>query len=56
MNGVLGHDSALYGYTGPGTTWANEMNPRPKEMMICVVIMITVYSSIAHSWASVAQW
>ena len=20
--GVLGHDSALYGYTGPGTTWA----------------------------------
>ena len=26
MNGVLGHDSALSGYTGPGTTWANEMN------------------------------
>ena len=26
MNGVLGHDSALKGYTGPGTTWANEMN------------------------------
>ena len=24
MNGVLGHDSALY--TRPGTTWANEMN------------------------------
>ena len=26
MNGVLGHDSALLGYTGPQTTWANEMN------------------------------
>ena len=26
MIGVLGHDSALKGYTGPGTTWANEMN------------------------------
>ena len=25
MNGVLDHDSALKGYTGPGTTWANEM-------------------------------
>ena len=23
-NGVLGHDSALYGYTGPGKTWDNE--------------------------------
>ena len=22
----LGHDSALSGYTGPGTKWANEMN------------------------------
>ena len=26
MNGVLGHDCALYGYTGPGTTCTNEMN------------------------------
>ena len=26
MNGVLGHDSALQGYTGPGTTCANEVN------------------------------
>ena len=26
MNSVLGHNSALYGYTGPGTTLANEMN------------------------------
>ena len=25
MNGVLGHDSALKGYTGPEKTWANEM-------------------------------
>ena len=25
MNGGLGHDSALQDYTGPGTTWANEM-------------------------------
>ena len=25
MNGVLGHDSALWGYTGPGTTWANAL-------------------------------
>ena len=24
--GVLSHDFALFGYTGPGTTWANEMN------------------------------
>ena len=22
MTGVLGQDSALYGYVGPGTTWA----------------------------------
>ena len=26
MIGVLDHDSALQGYTGPGTTWKNEMN------------------------------
>ena len=26
MNSVLDHDSALKGYTGPRTTWANEMN------------------------------
>ena len=26
MVGVLGHNSALKGYTGPGTTWADEMN------------------------------
>ena len=26
QNGVLGHDSALYGITGPGTTWVNKMN------------------------------
>ena len=26
MNGVLGHDSALQGYTGPGTAWSNGMN------------------------------
>ena len=26
MNSVLGHDSALYGYIGPGTIWDNEMN------------------------------
>ena len=25
MNGVLDHDSALYGYTGSQTTWANKM-------------------------------
>ena len=24
--GILGHESTLYGYTGHGTTWANEMN------------------------------
>ena len=26
MIGVLFHDSALQGYTWPGTTWADEMN------------------------------
>ena len=26
MTGVLDHDSAIQGYTQPGTTWANEMN------------------------------
>ena len=26
MIGVLGHDSALQGYTRPGTSWTNEMN------------------------------
>ena len=26
MNGALGHDTAVQGYLGPGTTWANEMN------------------------------
>ena len=25
MNGAVGHDSVLQGYTGPRTTWANEM-------------------------------
>ena len=25
MIGVLGHDSALSGYTGPGATWTNEI-------------------------------
>ena len=26
INGVLGHDSVWQGYTGPNTTWANEIN------------------------------
>ena len=26
MNGILRHDSAVQGYTGPGSTWTNEMN------------------------------
>ena len=26
MNAVLGHNSALQGYTGSETTWTNEMN------------------------------
>ena len=26
MFGAVGHDSALQGYSGPGTIWANEMN------------------------------
>ena len=26
MIGVLSHDSALKGCSGPGTTWTNEMN------------------------------
>ena len=26
MDGVLGSDSTLYGYTWPGTIWVNEMN------------------------------
>ena len=26
MNGVLGYESVMYGYTGTETTWANEMN------------------------------
>ena len=26
INGVLGHNSALFGYGVPGTIWANEMN------------------------------
>ena len=26
MLGVVGHDYALQDYTGPWTTWANEMN------------------------------
>ena len=26
MIGVLRHDSAMQGYTGPGTTWPNAMN------------------------------
>ena len=26
MIGAFGHDSTLYGCTGPGTKWADEMN------------------------------
>ena len=26
MNGASGYNSAVKGYTGPGITWANEMN------------------------------
>ena len=26
INGVLGNDPAQWGYTGPGTTYANEMD------------------------------
>ena len=26
LNGVLGHDSAPYGYIGPRRTWAVELN------------------------------
>ena len=35
----LGHDSAVLGYTGPGTTWADEMNicyePCPIDLLTC---------------------
>ena len=40
MNGVLDHDSAWLGYTGPGTTWANEMD--------CVVNRAPGVESIAQ--------
>ena len=26
MDGDFGHDSAVEGYNGPGTIWANEIN------------------------------
>ena len=26
MKGVLDHNTAVKGYTGPGTTWVNEMH------------------------------
>ena len=48
---LLGHISALYGYTGPGTTWDNEMHlsinhapgtctgsiTRPVDLQSCVL-------------------
>ena len=48
MIGVLSHDSALSRYTGPGTTWANEMNfvmtHAPGAGSINIVIKSTNYS------------
>ena len=26
VDGILGHNSVMEGYAGPGTVWANEMN------------------------------
>ena len=51
MTGILGHDSALQGYIGPGTTWANEMNfvmnHAPIDHSTCwpVVQRATTYSA-----------
>ena len=34
MNGVLGHDSALYGYTGSGTTWLMG------RILLCIIPLV----------------
>ena len=64
INSVLDHDAALLGYTGPGTTCANEMNlgimplvqDRPLDLMTsspvrynCTADATGGYKTIKHS-------
>ena len=48
MNGVLGYNSALRGYTGPGTTWANEMNFGYRPCPRCRINYWTCWSAVQH--------
>ena len=34
VNAVLGHDAALQGYTGPGTTWVYDINEQSKVISL----------------------
>ena len=48
MNGVLGHNATLSGYTGPGTSWTNKMNvemnhaPRAGSVGVSVLVCVCV--------------
>ena len=44
MIGVLVHDYALKGYTGPGTTWANEMKFCYKSCFCLFDVFDAIYS------------
>ena len=54
MNGVLGHNSALYGYTGPETTWANGMNflmkHAPGAGLLARPVDLLRYTSVVQYW------
>ena len=49
--GVLGHNSALQGYTGPGTTWANGiilLRVMLLTQVSCIIILCVLVSYIKH--------
>ena len=54
MNGGLGHDSALQGYTGPGTTLANEMNFGMNHASCAGLIATWICSPACYHYATSA--
>ena len=56
MNVVLAHDSALYGKTGPGTTWANEMNFIMKHAPGAGSIVLLIDQQFIHHCATDAAF
>ena len=54
MNGVSGHNTALYGKTGPGRIWVNELNfcksfEKPVELKLSLLQLCHKNTKLHHN-------